>query len=65
MVDLGHWKLSLIQRWRAEGMVGFSLDFHLFCKVSSDHREDQTVRTVEGIVLRSFRIAYGNGLPYI
>ena len=38
VVDLGHWKLSLIQRWRAEGMVGFSLDFHLFCKVSSDHR---------------------------
>ena len=25
VVDLGHWELSLIQRWRAEGMVGFSL----------------------------------------
>ena len=38
VVDLGHWELSLIQRWRAKGMVGFSLVFHLFCKVSSDHR---------------------------
>ena len=38
VVDLGHWKLSLIQRWRAEGMVGFSLVFHLFCKVSSDYK---------------------------
>ena len=38
VVDLGHWELSLIQRWRAEGMVGFSLIFHLFYKVSSDYR---------------------------
>ena len=38
VVDLGHWELNLIQRWRAEGMVGFSLVFHLFCKVSSDYR---------------------------
>ena len=34
---LGHWELSYIQRWRAEGMVGFSPVFHLFCKVSSDY----------------------------
>ena len=36
--DLGHWELSLIQRWRAEGMVGSSPVFHLFCKVSSEYR---------------------------
>ena len=35
---LGHWELSKIQRWRFEGMVGFSPVFHLFCKVSSDYR---------------------------
>ena len=31
---LGHWELTLIQRWRVEGMFVF----HLLCKVSSDYR---------------------------
>ena len=43
--DLGPWELKSTksnQRWRAEGnaegVVGFYLVFHLFCKVSSDYR---------------------------
>ena len=30
---LGHWELTLIQRWRAEGIVGFLLFFILSARL--------------------------------
>ena len=47
------------------GWVLFLSFFIYFARLVAIISGDQTARTVEGIVLRSFRTACGNGLPYI
>ena len=58
---LGHWKLTVIQRWCAEGMVVFLPFFIYFARLVAIYA-DKTVRTALFICLNSFRSACGNVL---
>ena len=65
--DLGAWELkstkSKMARGRQQEAGWFFSRFSSILQGQQRFQVDQTVKTVEGIVLRSFRNACGNGLP--